>query len=96
MSQKDTRGCQVGLLPPCPLPLVPGWDEEAAFALVDHLVTTPTPTPITNTTTTTLSYLIWLQPTTFLPLRQELGIRCILTILCCQPEGSRFKEAPDP
>ena len=95
MSQKDTRGCQVGLLPPSS-PLVPGWDEEAAFALVDHLVTTPTPTPFTNTTTLTLSYLIWLQPTTFLPSRQVLGIRCILTILCCQPEGTRFKEAPDP
>ena len=95
MSQNDTNGCQVGLLPPSS-PLVPGWDEEAAFALVDHLVTTPTPIPFTNTTTLTLSYLIWLQPTTFLPLRQELGIRCILTILCCQPEGTRFKEAPDP
>ena len=42
MSHKDTRGCQVGLLPPSS-PLVPGWDVEAAFALVDHLVTTPTP-----------------------------------------------------
>ena len=86
----------MGLLPPSPPPLVPGWDEEAAFALVDHLVTTPTPTPITNTTTTTLSYLIWVQATTFLLLRQVLGIRSILTILCCQPEGTRFKEAPDP
>ena len=84
-----------GVTAPLP-PLVPGWDEEAAFALVDHLVTTPTPTPITNTTTTTLSYLIWVQATTFLPSRQVLGIRCILTILCCQPEGTRFKEAPDP
>ena len=93
MSHKDTRECQVGLLPPSS-PLVPGWDVEAAFALVDHLVTTPTPTPITNTTTITLSYLIWVQATTFLPLRQVLGIRSILTILCCQP--NRFKEAPDP